>query len=121
MLIRPGRVPARLIDRAVDGVGADEIPEINRLTDLAGGADKFLFIDGCDAAVRECRARRATVHFGLVDVDAFFVLAGGSSWGRARRAGASRQTVTGGLRRGIKISRIGYVVIDAGQGGTSAG
>src|ERR1700721_1528570 len=121
MFVRPGGVSTSLMDDAEDGVGAYEIPGIDRRTAFAGVADEFLRIDGGDAAIRECRAGRTTVHFGLVDVDAFLVLAGGSSGSRAGRAGTRCQTIAGGLCRGIKIPGIGDVVVDAGQGGASTG
>src|SRR5580698_1582936 len=121
MLVGPGRVSTSLMDDAEDGVGADKIPRINRRAASAGITDKSFGIDGSDAAVSQRGAGRTTVHLGLVDVDAFFVLAGGSSWGGAGRAGTSRESVTSCLCRGIKISSIGDVVIDAGKCGASAG
>ena len=121
MLVGPCRVSAGLVNDAEDGVGADEIPRVNGTAAFAGVADKSLGIDGGDAAVGQRRAGRATVDFGLVDVDAFFILGGGASRGRVRGAGAGREAVTSGLCGGVKIPGIGDVVVDAGQGGASTG
>ena len=121
MLVGPCRVSTSPMDDAEDGVGADEIPRIDGTAALAGIADELLGIDGGDAAVGERRAGCAAVHFGLVDVDAFFILGGGAGGSGAGSAGAGREAVAGGLGRGVKIPGIGDVVVDAGESRASTG
>ena len=104
MLVGPCRVSASLVNDAEDGVGADEIPRVNGIAAIARVADESLGIDGGDAAVGQRGAGRAAVHFGLVDVDAFFIFGGGAGRGGAGSAGAGREAVAGGLCAGRQDS-----------------
>ena len=114
MLVGPCRVAASGVNHAEDGIGADELPWENRRAAFTGVANQSLGIDGSDAAVSQRRAGCATVHLCLVDVDAFFILGGCTRWRPIGGAGASRKSVSGGLRWGVQIPGISDVVIDAG-------
>src|ERR1700678_482178 len=115
MLVRPCRVATSAMNDAEDGVGADKIPRVDRTAALVRITDELLGVDGGYATVGERRAGCAAVHLGLVDVDAFFILAGGAGRSRSGSAGAGRETIAGGLCRGVKIPGVGHVVVDAGE------
>ena len=121
MLVGPCRIAASAMDDTEDGVGADEIPRVDRTAAFAGIADELLGVDGGDATVGECRAGCATVYFGLVDVDAFLILAGSPGRSRAGSTGAGRESVAGGFGRGVEIPGICDVIVDSGQSRASAG
>ncbi len=120
MLVGPCGVSASLVNDAEDAVGADKIPGIHGTAAIVGVADQSLRVDGGDATVDQCRARRSAVQLALVDVDAFFVLGSGPGWRRIGSASAGRHAVARGLRGRIIIPGIRDVVIDAGQGRASA-
>jgi hypothetical protein len=115
MLIGPCRVSTSLVYDAEDSIGAHKVPRPNRTAASTGVADEPLGIDGGNAAVGQRSAGRPAIHFSLVDIDAFFILAGGAGRGGIGGARSGRETVTRGLCGRIEIPRIGNVVIDAGQ------
>src|SRR5580692_12847259 len=106
---------------AEDGVGADEIPRPNRVATIVGVADQSLRVNRSDAAISQWRGRSPALHLGLVDVDAFFVLAGGARRRGEGSAGASCKTIARGFRGRVVISRISHVIVDARIGRASAG
>src|SRR5579862_230713 len=121
MLIGPGSVSASLMNHAENAVGADEIPWLDGIASVGWIADESVVIDGGDAAVGEGCAGGASVHFSLVDVDAFFIFGGSAGGSRACCARASAKTVARSFLGSVVVAGISDVVIDAGEGGASAG
>ena len=96
MLIGPCRVAASLVDDAKNGVGANEL-DGKRDRSLCRVADELLAIDRGDAPVGQLSAGCPAVYFGLVEIDAFFILAGGAGRGRAGSAGSGREAISRGV------------------------
>src|ERR1039457_1615701 len=106
MLVRPGGVAVGGMDHAVDLVGADEIPGIDWRAAMERVAGQFGGIDGFDPAIDGVAIRSSTGELRLVDIDAFFVLRGGTvgDAGFARPAG---KPIAGRI-----LGRSQYAIID---------
>src|ERR1700733_2320628 len=121
MFVGPGCVSASLMNHAEYAVGADEIPGLNGVASIGWVADKAVVIDRGDASVGQGCAGGASVHFRLVDVDALFIFGGGPCGSRACGAGAGADTVAGSFLGSVVVPGISDVVVNAGEGGASAG
>jgi len=112
VFVGPCGVATSLVD-PLKMVWRDELPRING-AHPGRVANKLLGSMEASAVVAQ-RPGGAAVPLVLVDVDAFFILAGGAGWGRPEcRAGARPLPCDG---RSVKIPGIGDVVVDASQGG----
>src|SRR5579863_2405454 len=113
VLVGPGRESAGGVNHAENAVDSHELPWIDRSAALAWVTNQVLWIDGRNGTVGQRSAGRAPVELGLVEVDPFFVLGRCASRRGEGSARAGAKTVARGYSRGIIISRVGDIIVNA--------
>src|SRR6185437_6645095 len=123
MLIRPGGEAAGVVDHAENGVGAHEVPRIDRAAAMERVAYQALRIDRNRPAVELPVGRRAVVdaiELRLVEIIALLILRAGAVR-LALDAVAVQDSIARVHRRWGQHAVVGYVVIDAHEFRRAAG
>src|ERR1700722_18379374 len=118
VLVRPRCETARGVNYAINRVGADEVPRVNRFAAIERVALQLVGINGQYPAI-EHRVGTASIHLGLVDFDALFVL-GLRSVNLPLDTVSTRQSVAGGRLGRRQDAIVRYVVKRAYRPGCPA-